>query len=109
MTGFTPGPWHTIEGAPYLNGEFHWTVTAPHSEVATITTPSRHAEADARLIAAAPELLAVLVIAIEELRIWVDSARYDSSGDMGVRIGDDIIERATTLIAKATAPPPGNG
>lgn len=54
MTQHTPGPWHLS----YMNGIMHISAGAKYSPVAS--SPTGVAEADARLIAAAPELLEAL-------------------------------------------------
>lgn len=56
----TPGMWFENAGSGNT-----WHVDAPHIRIATIETPSRHAEANARLIACAPALLAALKALVE--------------------------------------------
>lgn len=61
---FTPGPWVAALGeVPYeeFNGELTWTVDAPDNwGICTIDCPVSDREANARLIAAAPDLLEAL-------------------------------------------------
>lgn len=79
-TKHTPGPWNTV----ILNGDRIAVVAHDSSDVATLTHASH---ADARLIAAAPELLAALEALlnrpgplfhlVEDERHWpqIDAAR----------------------------------
>ncbi len=65
MNNHTPGPWRPERREPFVgNGKVSWYVDAQHTTVARVSTPSRHAEANARLIAAAPELLTACVAAL---------------------------------------------
>lgn len=72
-TTHTPGPWMVHETGFYTNpfkitarGKHGAVANIPHSE---ITTTARQS-ANARLIAAAPELLAALEGMDEELSLW---------------------------------------
>lgn len=95
MSKHTPGPWHwdsdQIKGDPL--GRVRYRVTAIGKTVTQCyySSSDEQAEWDARLIAAAPELLAVL----HELE---ESARYWSEYD--VPLG--IVDRISAAIAKAT-------
>jgi hypothetical protein len=86
-TQHTPGPWHIGESNP-------WLVYAPdgYAVADTRTYHGRHADtkADARLIAASPELLAALIEATECL---IDSG-YDHEGNK--------VKYMRAIIAKAT-------
>lgn len=97
----TPGPW--IE--PCNFGATRFEVQGDGRQVAVVNTP-----ADARLIAAAPDLLAALNAF---LQIWGPSfdASIDANGVSGWGAGEgDAISNARAAIARATgAPTPGNG
>ena len=58
MTTHTPGPW-TLEGYP-LTEPSNVRITSKHGTICNIYDCSTEDEANARLIAAAPEMLAVL-------------------------------------------------
>jgi hypothetical protein len=88
---FTPGPWHAPEP---VGQSRQWTVwgTTHATVVADIEGPNaREREANARLIAAAPELLAAL------LKIF---HACDGAGDEGGEL-EMIAELARPAIAKA--------
>lgn len=94
----TSGPWL----ARFIPSSYEWCVSTVAGEpIAWIdrVTPSDVGEANARLIAAAPDLLSVLGEAVRELRIWLDNARDEE--DDAIPIGDDILARADAAIAKA--------
>ena len=84
MSKHTPGPWHVHEDHSDLVIDSRWI------RLAAILgdTPARRA-ADARLIAAAPEMLGVL----EDL---MDDYCFDFESEYA-----DILERALDVIAKA--------
>lgn len=100
MSGHTPGPW-SVGGITDTNGG-DWTVVTGRFVVASVHNgvdfspaavgiPTSRQRANARLIAAAPELLA----ALEAMR---DQFQYTSIND-----GDDEANRlAQAAIAKAT-------
>lgn len=73
---FTPGPWVvSLDGWKPWEGAIE--IAAPSSTIAW--TPSGgNEEADARLIAAAPDLLAMLKVA--QLWLDVDDGRFDMQG-----------------------------
>ena len=52
MSGHTPGPWFT-----YFSERGIWTVQEPRGWIAELTPDRPNQEANARLIAAAPDLL----------------------------------------------------
>ena len=68
MSKFTPGPWRA-ERTP-ASAYFDWTVMAPSGKGRTmhIGIDTDNTEADARLIAAAPDLLAALKDIDDRLR-----------------------------------------
>jgi hypothetical protein len=81
-TKHTPGPWHVntnIRGAMYVEHE-HGMICDMQLEQDILNTESIHA--DARLIAAAPELLSACNVAFRELFNLSDTARsytYDQA------------------------------
>lgn len=94
--GHTPGPWpmaYTGDGKRIVIGE--GLVEGPNgyevAEVYSDDCPPEIAEANARLIAAAPEML-------EALYQYVSDLRYPPTGDSIQR----RIKRAEAVIAKAT-------
>lgn len=98
-TKHTPGPWYipTIRANAQDKRPLWETVRSKHTEepICRIAQDVAHdAEANARLIAAAPELLAALRLLIE----WYDGQH----GDPGV-LGSQSVEDARAAIAKATA------
>lgn len=98
MTAHTPGPWHIKE--PHIN------VLAIHDAaggyVAELTTegdePPPLMHANARLIAAVPDMLAALIAANEKLHIICDGPR-EYAGGVPTQILFPMINAA---IAKAT-------
>lgn len=111
MSAHTPGPWR-VESSHDINGEllaigttYQW----PHGTHAFVGLAftahlgvgpyAAHREADARVMAAAPELLAglkTLVAAVE---------RDDNPSDEGHYSGSDEMEAARAAIAKAEGAP----
>lgn len=102
MTTHTSGPWAWVEGTDAINRRWNnldWTVASVgnhrlgwHEDM---NSEGREAEANARLIAAAPELLAALILLEREM---VDSGNAGST-DYGWK---PAIEKTRTAIAKAT-------
>lgn len=99
----TPGPWKAARASNRENDENHWLVTAdsPHVDggiqtVASINGPWKAGNyaANARLIAAAPELLAALQAIL---------ARVDRPGGTIASIRGEDIAQARSAIAKAQA------
>lgn len=84
-TAHTPGPWHLFPSNKLC-------IEAKSGNVA-LCNLARESYADARLIAAAPDLL-------EALRIMVQDC--DSSVEVHCVHGGDAIETARAAIAKAT-------
>lgn len=92
MTQHTPGPWNCAQAtAVYANGRW----------IADTSQPGAFTEeqaANARLIAAAPELLTALVKVIGHAGdIYVDSDGYAH-----IDLANDLIIAARDAIAKAT-------
>ena len=111
QTAHTPAPWtidrDTIQGAPELNGE------QPHAAEATCVAvvlsrergsyrhyPKERAAANARLIAAAPDLLA----ALERLANIADEGAVmrHETGKPAWSFIDEVKQSARAAIAKAT-------
>ena len=83
---YTPGPWEASRDGPNRR----WLVNADDFGVATCDGPWRNQEADARLIAAAPELL-------NSLRTCLLIVEH-----MSADAAPDTIKEARAAIAKAT-------
>ena len=91
----TPGPWESNHSGSY------WSILGPdrnlHGEgitsmpVAAVVQTNPEALANAKLIAAAPDLLAALVQFIYDIETWEDQGR---DWDM-VTLAKDAIEKAT--------------
>jgi hypothetical protein len=96
-TRHTPGPWKEMDGfivgGPWADGEFH-DICDPRCAPPDGDNTGM-INANAQLIAAAPELLAALRDAVEELK----HAAYI------VNLDEDAIGRAKIAIAKATGEP----
>lgn len=85
---YTPGPWH-VEPEKLQDGQYHVAGRAPiiyanGSPIATLARLSmkahdRTAEANARLIAAAPEMAKALREAVEYLRQYGAGATLDNA------------------------------
>ena len=71
--GRTPGPWHIMEGTD-------WVIISPEVSVAAVYTPRGDREvrqANAHLIAAAPDLLEALEYVLSKNTIDMDDAMID--------------------------------
>jgi hypothetical protein len=94
-TEHTPGPWH-VDGRDVCawDGKTETTICECYAH----TSIGRHdGEANARLIAAAPDLLAALTICSKELRIyWEAGATYNL-----LREDSHALRLARAAIAKA--------
>jgi hypothetical protein len=104
----TPGPWEVYEGvnrdAHWHNRACVWSTSAGHLVAYTDFMTTEIAEANARLIAAAPDLLEALRAfafgdPVLEQIIWRDIPD-DHSGTITVKLAD--FRRARAAIAKAT-------
>ncbi len=104
MNKHTPGPWHTGEGVPYSQtvqmkvcGWDRRPDATGHDYFACgpRVRTEEQAKADARLIAAAPELLEALKRLLEHAE-WVGTPRGYSWDDF-----KDVIDPARAAIAKA--------
>lgn len=92
-TQHTPGPWRA-EGCMVYAGENRVARTWSGTQDG-IPTPTMFA--DARLIAAAPDLLAALKAALE----WLRAARADEPDDWDTSDLDDAIRMGRSAVAKA--------
>lgn len=98
----TPGPWILIP-AEYENTIYHVEGQSDYPTVAAVffRNTDEEAEANARLIAAAPELLEV----VDDLLAWV----FDMNQGAGNELDDDERARylrAETILRKADGRPP---
>ena len=92
-TQHTPGPW--LNGGSAKDGEFtNWFVSAPPNCIAVCPERDGSSEANARLIAAAPELLA----ACREVAEWHDLVKQNYPDMAGLLRG---LEAGAKAIAKA--------
>lgn len=67
MSKHTPGPWGHKTWDVNKDGEFNYTVEKDDKSICEIVGTGEQAEANARLIAAAPELLEALKVCSAEL------------------------------------------
>lgn len=102
MAGHTPGPWTVADQGP---SDLYILATAPRALIGRVDTDDRadrrEAEADARLIAAAPELLALVHQLIEWER-ETDDPRSDIGGDVeaAARAACAIADNARSVLAR---------
>lgn len=102
MTRHTPGPWYvsgTIDGYAirYRDQADYYTIATAHDDIgAWRNTDDEEAAANARLIAAAPELLEALRMMLED----ADDAHGRGDGTPWVTFAS--MNRARAAIAKAT-------
>lgn len=88
-TQHTPGPWAFIPETFAIESAEGWPIAGTLHDI----TPQR--EANARLIASAPELLA----ALQSLTTWVEEPALDEAGEDGKQ---NRLGIAKAAIAKAT-------
>ena len=106
MTEHTPGPWHVIEACyeAYRGSHSIGSVdvrvakVARNGVIAAVLRDDVEGEANARLIAAAPDLLEALYLLVVDVRV----AEVDKDG--GMRFSERI-RHAEAAIAKATGGP----
>ena len=75
----TPGPWYAESGHEQRNGQLYWQVTDGNDAIMQnqFCWCQGDQEANARLIAAAPDLLEALEMAL----VWLDyEGKYDVQG-----------------------------
>ncbi|MGB3602742.1 MAG: hypothetical protein WBA38_04220 [Gordonia sp. (in: high G+C Gram-positive bacteria)] len=112
LDGITPGPWRL---PATLLGSKNGTVFADDNDSDTpyqvAVIASTRGDADGRLIAAAPQLVADLADEVEKLRVWRSEALTVTAGlqDLGKALGvplghritgPDATERAQALVAE---------
>lgn len=103
MTAHTPGPWHTAPNASNMrssivNGEGGYDVAIAYPLNGTIT--KEETEANARLIAVAPELLKAVQLANEFLDSLPEGWLGKTTGDVGAL--NDFLYTSRTAVAKVT-------
>jgi hypothetical protein len=105
---FTPGPWEaSVLPYPHHPASYYYRITDPAGRVVAKTSPvgdpltTGNEEANARLIAAAPELMealadaaAVLALTAEQLRLW---ARESPDGPAMRRKADLLAAQTVAL------------
>jgi len=100
----TPGPWRTMRG-PQNNFLDHvMTDTVPGLGIATTWAHNQDSEqeANARLIAAAPELLEACKVAYDAIKAQpIDSFGEGRDGELTWPIRDEILNNIAKAIAKA--------
>jgi hypothetical protein len=98
----TAAPW-TIHWGMAQGGDGHWIMDAQdHGELSRIAMVAFHDDtsgdetrANAKVIGAAPELLAALMICCDQLAGWVDSGSGDARDFWAVKMAKAAIEKAT--------------
>ena len=103
-SGHTPGPWEAVQLTPSHWTSPEWAITGPRQGIGAdlighCYRQRDNAEANARLIAAAPELLA----ALDECLAWFDLDPHRSHPIMAqdTEIGFRMIQAIRAAIAKA--------
>jgi hypothetical protein len=109
----TPAPWHldseVLEGKPLLRVRFRVVAKGRTITQCYYSTGDEYAEADARLIAAAPELLAALKDILEVFSLGPLGAAAKYGPDVDVReIEARTVEAGHAAIAKAEGDVPGD-
>lgn len=97
----TSAPW-TIHWGTAQGGEGHWIMDANDncelSRIAMVAfhddTSHHETRANAKLIAAAPELLAALIACSDQLAGWVDSGSLDDTDHAAIRMARRAICKA---------------
>ncbi|MDC7800258.1 hypothetical protein PQS91_10405 [Stenotrophomonas geniculata] len=98
MSKHTPGPWSVGE-----DGDMIWASDLDHRPVLVANVPftrDPRVEADARLIAAAPELLDALIEAVECGMVPISSAKEGGASAFSAQVR--CADRIRAAIAKAT-------
>ena len=96
MSKHTPGPWEAVDSMT-IRGPFEMgNPEKPGMLIATL--PAHREDGDARLIAAAPELLDALLDAVESL----EHVQRNMPGTIGHGVRVERIASALDAIAKAT-------
>ena len=103
----TPGPWFTKRAQLPVDGEYDWCVGAhingkPHVIIEAFGRVSEddrpNAEANARLIAAAPEMFEALE---QSMQAWVNAIELDLLPSQHIKTAEMLIERARAALSKA--------
>ena len=114
MSGFTPGPWVPRRAAkPDNTGGYDWAIIAPDKAIVAecfevvdwaengVDFDTRPVEANARLIAAAPDLLEALQLCLPaNLCLTNPNVHYPKTVPLDVPIED--LRKVAAAIAKAT-------
>lgn len=98
----TDSPW-AIHWGTAQGGDGHWIVDSQdHGELSRIAMVAFHDDksgdetrANAKLIAAAPELIAALIACHDRLAEWVDSGSMDDADFYAVKMAKAAISKAT--------------
>lgn len=108
MSGHTPGPWHVVDGGRHWNNpeiknfRIRDGITSEHgydvawSEAGELVVEHVYEEADARLIAAAPDLLDALFDARKQLEAYEEALNGEGYNS----------PRINAALAKATGEQP---
>jgi len=94
MTDYTPGPWRVATKGPGLLGIY---ADASASDLIAGIASADNQEANARLMAAAPDLLAALEVALNDFDTWGEV--WQSDDDDGVNF--PAVNAIRAAIAKA--------
>jgi hypothetical protein len=116
MQKYTPGPWEvsTLDGRTIgpvrtviVEDEGGWTQTPlPQLQaVAVVKERTGETAANARLLAAAPELLAALERILPWAEKWVEQLSAQMAGGLYPGINEAALERARAAIVKAAPLP----
>jgi hypothetical protein len=92
----TPGPWGVVVPMHPLDGFTH-AITAPIGAVGWALSSGVDAErasANARLMAAAPDMLAALQAALPILSAYIDADNFDGHASRALRLVADAIAKA---------------
>lgn len=100
-TKHTPGPWRTgrkIDKVGFTTGLF----AADGREIGRIYTGNLEYVENARLIAAAPELLEIAETAIAFIAVWGERYRSDYGLEEAHPTHQALLKKAQDVVAKAT-------
>ena len=100
---FTPGPWVARRTGAGCSGTRGWAIDFNADEEQVVDFV--YEEADARLIAAAPDLVADLIVAASTLRRYEQSHRAKGTEESTAKaeVNADLATRFEATIRKATA------
>lgn len=94
MSKHTPGPW---EIWPFKHAGAYSVSPVGKTDAEDVVADKIHNESNARLIAAAPELLEALRETLESLRVWQEQYDPDATDE----VTDQTIRRGSLAIARA--------